>query len=195
MKRSILIAVLVGALAALLAGTALAAGPVTPPAQGFGPGMRASGTDWTAPAADAPCVMGTGVSGERGRGAPAWAGESDAAATLLDMTAEEIQAQRLAGKSLAQIAAGKNPPVSEDELISTIIEAKKGDLAKLVTDGKLTQAQMDLMVEHMQTQVKTMIGRTSTGPMFGEGQGMRQGRATTSQGMGQGFRGGRGANQ
>ena len=39
MKRFILIAVLVGALAALLAGTALAAGPVTPPAQGFGPGM------------------------------------------------------------------------------------------------------------------------------------------------------------
>ena len=39
MKRFILIAVLVGALAALMAGTALAAGPVTPPAQGFGPGM------------------------------------------------------------------------------------------------------------------------------------------------------------
>ena len=38
MKRLILIAVLAGALAALLAGTALAAGPVTPPAQGFGPG-------------------------------------------------------------------------------------------------------------------------------------------------------------
>jgi hypothetical protein len=39
MKRFILIAVLVGALAALLAGTALAAGPVNPPVQGFGPGM------------------------------------------------------------------------------------------------------------------------------------------------------------
>ena len=37
MKRFILIAVLVGALAALLAGTALAAGPVTPPAQASAP--------------------------------------------------------------------------------------------------------------------------------------------------------------
>ena len=43
MKRLILIAVLVGALAALLAGTALAAGPVTPPAQGFGPGHGHAG--------------------------------------------------------------------------------------------------------------------------------------------------------
>ena len=43
MKRFILIAVLAGALAALLAGTALAAGPVTPPAQGFGPGMGLRG--------------------------------------------------------------------------------------------------------------------------------------------------------
>ena len=56
MKRLILVAVLVGALAALLAGTALAAGPVTPSAQGFGPGMgmRAPGTDaggWHGPAA------------------------------------------------------------------------------------------------------------------------------------------------
>ena len=51
MKRFILIAVLAGALAALLAGTALAAGPVTPPAQGFGPGMgmQAPGTGMTTP--------------------------------------------------------------------------------------------------------------------------------------------------
>ena len=38
MKRFILIAVLVGALAALMAGTALAAGPVTPPRRGSGRG-------------------------------------------------------------------------------------------------------------------------------------------------------------
>jgi hypothetical protein len=199
MKRFILIAVLAGALAALLAGTALAAGPVTPPAQGFGPGMgmRAAAAGSMAPDADHPCGMGAGMAGERGRGAPAWAGQPEEVATLLDMTAEQIQAERLAGKSLAQIAASKNPPVSEDKLISTIIEAKTIDLAALVTAGKLTQAQMDLMVEHMQTQVKTMVERTTVGPMQGrQGMGQMQfGMGGGRAGMGQGFRGGRGANQ
>ena len=103
------------------------------------------------------------------------------------MTDEQIQAERLAGKSLAQIAASKN--VSEDKLISTILEAKKADLAKLVAAGKLTQAQMDAMVQNMQTQVKTMVERTNVGPAFAQGQA-RPGGMT-----GQGFRGGRGANR
>jgi len=202
MKRFILIAVLVGALAALLAGTALAAGPVTPPAQGFGPGMgmRASGTTSTTPDADHPCGMGAGMAGEQGRGMPAWAGQPDEVATLLGMTAAEIQTARQAGKSLVVIADSKG--VGEDKLISTILDAKKADLAKLVGEGKLTQVQADLMVEHMQTQVKTMVERTTVGPMQGR-QGMGQmrdgmGRAGMGQmqrGMGQGFRGGRGANQ
>ena len=66
---------------------------------------------------------------------------------------------------------------------------------------------MDLMVEHMQTQVKTMVERTTVGPMQGR-QGMGEmrggiGQSGTGQmqrgmgrsGMGQGFRGGQGANQ
>ena len=204
MKRLILIAVLAGALAALLAGTALAAGPVTPPAQGFGPGMgmRASGLPSTATDADHPCGMGAGMTGERGRGAPAWAGQPAEVAALLGMTAEEIQTARQAGTSLVKIAESKN--ISEEKLISTILDAKKADLAKLVDDGKLTQAQMDLMVEHMQTQVKTMVERTTVGPMQGrQGMGqmqsgmgqMQSGMGRGRAGMGQGFRGGRGANQ
>ena len=95
------------------------------------------------------------------------------------MNAEDIQAQRLAGKSLAQIAKSKN--VSEDKLISTIIKAKKTDLDVLVKDGKLTQDQMKLMVEHMQAQVKTMVERTTVGPMQG-----RQGMGQMQSGMGRG---------
>ncbi len=138
-----------------------------------------------------------------GRGAPAWAGQPDEVATLLGMTADQIQARRLAGESLVQIAASKHPPVSEDKLISTIIEAKKTDLAALVAAGKLTQAQMDLMVEHMQTQVKTMVERTSVGPASQRGQGQARpcmgqaqpGMGQARPGMDQGFRGGRGANR
>jgi hypothetical protein len=192
MKRFILIAVLAGALAVLLAGTALAAGPVTPPAQGFGQGMgiHAPGTGMMTPG------TGMGPGGMAGRGKPAWAGQPEEVATLLGMSAEDIQAERLAGKSLVQIADSKNPPISEDKLISTIFDAKKADMAALVADGKLTQAQMDLMVEHMQTQIKIMVERTSVGPAFDKGQtrpGMSQGQ--TQSGMGQGFRGGRGANR
>jgi hypothetical protein len=169
MKRFILIAVLVGALAALLAGTAFAAGPVTPPAQGFGPGMgmHAPGTGMMTPG------MGMGPGGGTRRGAPEWAGQPDEVEKLLGMTDEQVHTERLAGKSLAQIAASKN--VSED---------------KLITEGKLTQAQMDLMVQRMQTQVKTMVERTSVGPAFAQGQT----RPNMGQ-MGQGFRGGRGANR
>ena len=104
MKRLILIAVLAGALAALLAGTALAAGPVTPPAQGFGPGMgmHTPGTGMMTPG------TGMGPGGMVGRGAPAWAGQPEEVATLLGMSAVDIQAERLAGKSLVQIAKNKN---------------------------------------------------------------------------------------
>jgi hypothetical protein len=206
MKRFILIAVLVGALAALLAGTALAAGPATPPAQGFGPGMgmRAAAAGSTAPDADHPCGMGAGMAGEQGRGAPSWAGQPEEVATLLGMTTAQIQARRLAGESLVQIAASKDPVVSEDTLISTIIKAKTDDLDALVKDGKLTQDQMKLMVEHMQAQVKTMVERTTVGPMQGrQGMGqmqsgmdrMQSGMGRGRAGMGQGMRGGRGANQ
>jgi len=183
MKKLILVAVLAGALAALLAGTALAAGPVTPTPQGFGPGngIHAPGTGYGP-------GMGMGAPGATAgvrRGATAWAGQPEEVEALLGMTEEQIHTERLAGKSLAQIAASKN--VSADKLVITILEAKKADLAKLVAEGKLTQAQMEFMVDHMQTQVKTMVERKSVGPASGQGQ--------ARPGMGQGMRGGRGANR
>jgi hypothetical protein len=198
MKKFILIVVLVTALAALLAGTALAAGPTTPPVQGFGPGngMHTPGTGLTTPGTGYGPGMGMGAGGMLGRGAPAWAGEPEEVEALLGMTDEQIHADRLAGKSLAQIAASKN--VSEDKLISTMVEAKKVDLAKLVAAGKLTQAQMDAMVQNMQTQVKTMVERTNMGPAFAQGQarpGMGQSQTRPDGMLGQGFRGGRGANR
>ncbi len=178
MKKFILIAVLVGALAALLSGTAMAAGPATPAAQGYGPGNGAANVG-------AGTCVGAGAVGMMRRGAPEWAGATEEVAALLKMTTEEIQAERQAGKSLVQIAADKG--VGEEVLIKTIVDAKKVDLAKLVADGKLTQAQMDLMVERMQTQVKTMVERTDVGRPSEQGQ--------IRSGMGRGSRGGRGANR
>lgn len=174
MKRFIVAAILVGALVALVGGTALAAGPITPPGQGFGAAVGTQATDTF------PCG-GAGAAGMmRGR-APTWAGEPGAVAELLDMTDEEIQAERQAGKSLAQIAVEQG--VSEETLISTILEAKKDALAKLVADEKLTQAQSDLMIQNMTDRVKAMVERTDVGPAFRQ-DGVRPN-------MGQGMRGGR----
>jgi hypothetical protein len=158
MKRWMMVAIVAVALAALLAGTSFAAGPSTPP----GPN----------------CPMGNDMGAMMRRGAPEWAGQPDEVATLLGMTAEEIQAERLAGKSLAQIAATKG--VSEDKLVSTILDARKADLAALVAAGKLTQAQADLMADHMADMIKTLVERTGVGRP--SGMGMGQGRG----GMGRG---------
>ena len=141
--------------------------------------MHAPGTGMMTPG------TGMGAGGMMGRGAPAWAGQPEEVATLLGMTAEEIQAERQAGKSLVQIADSRVPRVSEDDLISTIIKAKTTDLEALVKDGKLTQDQMKLMVEHMQAQVKTMVERTTVGPMQGR-QGMGQMRGGMGRGAGMG---------
>jgi hypothetical protein len=173
MKQLIVAAILVGALMALVAGTALAAGPTTPPWQGFG------STDGVQ-AGTLPCG-GAELGSMPRRGAPEWAGEQDAVAELLGMTEDDIQAQRLEGKSLVQMAAAKN--VNEDALISAMLGARKDALAKLVADGKLTQAQAELMVENMTARVKTMVERTDAGPAFSRG--------GTGMNMGRGMRGGR----
>lgn len=185
MKKLIVITILAAALAALLVGTALAAGPVVATPQGFGPGngIHTPGTGLTAPATG--FGPGAGAGTLLRRGAPEWAGESAEVEALLGMTAEQIQAERLAGKSLAQIAAAKG--ISEEKLIQTILDAKKAELAKLVADGKLTQAQMDLMIQRTQEQVKVMVERTNVGPAFEQGQ--------AGSGLSRGFRGGRGANR
>jgi hypothetical protein len=177
MKRFIAVAVLAMVIASLFAVSALAAGPVG--------GRWAQNGAPQAP--NAACPMGGQGGGMMGR--PAWAGQPDEVATLLGLTAEQIQAERQAGKSLAQIAQAQG--VSTDKLVETILSAKKAALQQAVTDGKLTQAQADLMVERMTAQVKVMVERTTTGPMGGRGMmggGMRgQGRGMMGQGLGQNY--------
>ena len=85
-------------------------------------------------------------------------------AAILGMKVEDIQAQRLAGQSLAQIAQTKG--MDEKTLVAKLLAARKIDLDKLVAEQKLNQAQADYMISHMQTQVTTMVERTTTGPAF-----------------------------
>ena len=104
-----------------------------------------------------------------GRGAPEWAGFEEAVATKLGMSQAQIQAERLAGKSLAQIAAAKG--VNEETLKATILAAKKADLDAAVAAGTLTQTQAGAIYAHMQTQVPAMINRTTVGPNTNRGTG------------------------
>ena len=176
MKRLMIVAVLVGILALALTSTAFAQGPVQ--GQGTQPGIHTPGTGLMQPGAGyGPRGGGMGMAG-RG-GAPAWAGQPDEVEALLGMTEAQIQAERLAGKSLAQIAQEKG--VSQDKLISAILDAKKADLDKLVADGKLTQAQADVVYGRMQQQAPAMVARTATGPARA---GNAAGQSTTGQRFG-----------
>ena len=171
MKRFIVAAILVGALMALVAGTALAAEPVTPPVPAAG---VAAGT--------CPCGgAGFGAGAGMRRGAPDWAGLPDEVAEKLGGQ-DAIHALRLKGQSLVQIAAAKG--VGQQDLIDTILAAKK---AKLVADSRLTPEQADLMIQNMTARVTTMVNRTDVGPAFGQGGA----RGMMGQGAGQGMRGGR----
>jgi hypothetical protein len=182
MKRIIVVAVLVTALMALVAGTALAAGPV------------AWGRAQTAPPVQqgtATCPMlGAGEGQGMMGGRPAWAGQTAAVPELLSLTAAEIQAERKNGRSLADIALDKG--IDTETLVNTILGAKTDMVSDLVAGGKLTKEQADAMIERMRTQVETMVSRTDTGPAAGRGQGMRQGMGRgmeqgTRQGMGRGM--------
>ncbi len=174
MKRFVMLVTLVMVLALALTGTALADDPPTTcpmgngtpgsgpgPRGGMGPGMGAG--------------MGPGMRG----GAADWMGMPDEVETLLGMTEEQIHAERLAGKSLAQIAAAKG--ISKDTLVATILNAKKADIERLVSEGRLTRQQADFMLARMQQQVTVMVDQTTTGPRMGGWGGGMGGNQTPGQ--------------
>jgi hypothetical protein len=163
MKKLLAIAIVAAALAALLATSAFAAAPITPPAPvpgsgygyGAGNGIHVPGTGLTS--------QGAGVGARRG--APEWVGDNDNAASVLGLTVEQLQAERLSGKSLAEIAATKG--ITEDALISKLVDARKASVTELLTAGKITQAQADYMLNNMAEHVKVMVERTTVGrPAF-----------------------------
>jgi hypothetical protein len=91
---------------------------------------------------------------------------------LLGMTAEEIVAERQAGKSLAQIAEGEG--VKRADLIKAILDSRKAGLDQAVKDGRITQAQADQMIEQMTARVDAMVDETAVGGrggMMGRGLG------------------------
>jgi len=106
----------------------------------------------------------------------------DAAADYIGISETALATARHSGKSLAQVAVdnGKTAAGLEQALVA----AFKANLDRAVSAGRITSAQAAQALANFQTQVKTAITRTTTGPMGGRGAGM-------GMGMGLGACGGR----
>ena len=128
---------LIGAAAGMLiagavAVPAFAAGPTATPV----PGVDCIGTG----------PQGAGVGARAG-----WMGAFGIDETLVrltKLTEDQIHTERLAGKSLAQIAQANG--VSEDTLVAEALKDRKAVLDARVKAGSLTQAQADAMLANMQ---------------------------------------------
>ena len=162
MKKLLLIAVLIAALTAAFATSAFAAGPTSPgtPVPGTQPGSA-----YGYGAGNGMHTPGTGLAQGAGmarRGAPEWAGDNEDVAKILGLTVEQLQTERLSGKSLAQIAGA-----NKDTLIAQLLEARTASVNDLLKAGKITQAQADYMLSNMAERVKLQVERTNVGrPAF-----------------------------
>ena len=89
-----------------------------------------------------------GKLGLQGRGAPGAGGPMggmDEIAKLLNMTPDQIWAERVLGKTISDLAKEKS--VSDQQLVDALVASQKTQLDQAVTDGRLTQAQADKWLE------------------------------------------------
>jgi len=96
----------------------------------------------------------------------------DDIAKLLGMTRDEIWAERVQGKTLADLAKEKG--VDTQELVDALVASQKTMLDQAVTDNRLTQAQADKWLEWYK-QAAALQLTEPYGLGFGFG-GMRGGR-------------------
>ncbi|WP_428909594.1 DUF2680 domain-containing protein [Niallia sp. Krafla_26] len=97
-------------------------------------------------------------------------------AEAFNISVEELQTARSEGKSVADLAKEKN--VSLDELKTKVLEARKSELQQLVSDGSITQEQMDDMLVNMESRIASALENNG----FGFNHGHMNGRG----GMGNG---------
>ena len=125
-------------------------------------------------------VIGTGVavaaSGERG--GKAFAGERGpmtAVASYLGLTVAQLREALHDDKSLAQIAGEQGKSV--DGLKQAIRADAEQKLSQAVTNGRITDAQKQEMLERLNEHIDELVNRTGP-PMRGECRGPTEGAAT-----------------
>jgi hypothetical protein len=87
----------------------------------------------------------------------------DTAASVIGVTREELRTALDSGKTLAQVAQGKN--ISQATLVDKLVAAEKTRITAAVKAGRLTQAQADSMTADLTARVTERV--TSTRPMMG----------------------------
>jgi lambda repressor-like predicted transcriptional regulator len=102
-------------------------------------GALAQGSTPQSPQAGQPPSANAPGRGALGAGGPA-NGMSDIA-KLLDMTLDQIWAERVQGKTLADLAKEKG--VDTQKLVDALVASQKTRLDQAVTDNRVTQAQAD----------------------------------------------------
>ncbi|MHB8986148.1 MAG: DUF2680 domain-containing protein, partial [Eubacteriales bacterium] len=89
----------------------------------------------------------------------------DGAAGVLGLTADQLKQELQSGKTMQQIVEGHG--LTMDQFKQQMLDAQKQDLAKKVSDGKLTQEQADKIISRM--------GNDKGWAGFFGGKGMRDG--------------------
>jgi hypothetical protein len=102
-----------------------------------------------------PCALsGVGRTGAPGDKATIGAYQAQlvtAAASALGVSETQLKADLAAGKTLSQIAAAKNPPVTEAQFRTNLIAQLKPLLDTAVKNNKLTAAQEQAILQRLQT--------------------------------------------
>lgn len=118
-------------------------------------------------------LPGRGGRGGHGHGPRAGRVSPEATASVLGITVEELQTQRQAGRTLAQIAEAEG--VAKADLVEGLVAAAREQLAADVAAGTTTQAQADEVEAGLTERITAKVDRAG-GPRGHHGHG---GDATT----------------
>ena len=89
-------------------------------------------------------------------------------AEYLGLTETELQQRLRDGQSLAQIARAEGKSV--DGLEQALLKSATEKLAQAVEDGRITDAQRDELLEHLESNIEDMVNRApGERPAFGPG--------------------------
>jgi len=86
-------------------------------------------------------------------------------ASYLGITEDELRAERVSGKSLAEIAEANGK--TEEGLINFITGKMTEQLNTLLNEGKIDETRYETMLNNINKKVKEMVERTEVGPMNG----------------------------
>jgi len=106
---------------------------------------------------------------------------ADVVAKLTGMSVEDVQAQREAGTSFADIASTKD--ISADKVVDEAVSTRKTVLSDKVKEGAITQDQADAAVARMQDRLTDRVTSTDAGC---DGTGGKGGRMGSGRGNGSG---------